>query len=340
MSTIPQETLSACGGRPWQRDCAIRPEHAACGETCPELSGCLRKLIPGWPCALIRFKLDSSGRATMPFASGSFASVHNISLAAMRRDTTLLFYMVHPEDFDRVLVSMMHSARTLSPWLQEYRILPPEGGERWLRSCLLPHPDGQGNVVGYGLIADVTEERRARTELLELCGLGHVGVFRADCSGRYLEVNRQFAELCGFQSPELLLQRFGGFREQCLEGAEEHEAMLRVLDRVDAIQLYALALRTANGGAAWISLNLRALRDSQGRMTACEGFCADITEQMQRQMLNGRCEEFGRASFGVDPALPAPPKKEPAEAGFPGLCQVLAHVRADILWRLRLPRLS
>ncbi|SNS06658.1 PAS domain S-box-containing protein [Humidesulfovibrio mexicanus] len=340
MSTTPQETLAACGGRRRPRGCAARPEHAACGEACPDLSTCLRKLIPGWACALIRFTLDSGGRACLPFASGSFESVHSMSLEAVHRDTTPLFHMVHPEDFDRVLVSMMHSARTLSPWQQEYRILPQEGGQRWLRSCLLPHPDGRGNVVGYGLIADVTEERRARDELLELCGLGQVGVFRADCSGRYLEVNRQYAELCGFQSPELLLQRFSSFREQCLEGAEEHGAMLRVLDRVEAIQLYALALRTADGGVAWISLNLRAQRDGQGRMTAWEGFCADITEQMQRQVLAGRCDAFSRASFGDDPALPARRKKEPAEAGSQGLCQVLAHVRADILWRLRLPRLS
>lgn len=340
MTPTPHTTLAACGGRRQPHGCAVHPEHRPCGEACPDINACLRALAPGWPCALVRFSLGSDGRSRLPFASACFEAVHHVPREAVRNDATPLFSMVHPDDYDRVLVSMMHSARTLAPWLQEYRILPEGGGQRWLRTCLLPHPDGRGNVVGYGLLADVTEERRAREELLELCRLGRVGVFRTDCAGRYLEVNRQFAELCGFDAPERLLERFSGIHEQCREGAEECAAMLRVLDQVGAIQLYALALRTAEGGTAWGSLNLRATRDGQGRMVACEGFCADITEQMRRQLLCGRGDELGRARFGQDPALDAGEKKEPAEAGSRGLCQVLAHVRADILWRLRLPRLT
>ena len=83
-------------------------------------------------------------------------------------DEHLWYRMIHPDDRQAVTdqVARLLAGETARPL--EHRILHKDGCVRWVRNTPVPHKDGQGRVISYdGLIADITERKRAETELLQ-----------------------------------------------------------------------------------------------------------------------------------------------------------------------------
>ena len=76
--------------------------------------------------------------------------------------------MVHEEDRTAVVDHL--STMLLGGHAQglEHRIVHKDGSTRWVRLTLVPRKDGFGNVISYdGMIADITERKRARQNLEE-----------------------------------------------------------------------------------------------------------------------------------------------------------------------------
>ncbi|MBI5518664.1 MAG: PAS domain S-box protein [Desulfovibrio sp.] len=333
-----QKVLLACGGLPRPNGCTRRPEDAALGEGCPDLAACVRALHPWSPCTLVRFELHADGSTCLPFTCGNFPDVQHADPEALRQDTMPVFRLLHPQDFDRVLISMTQAARSISPWLQEYRILPSQGDLRWLRSCLVPHRSGQGLLSGYGLITDITAERKCRDDLLALCESGPVGVYRAAEDGALLAVNAEFARICGYDTPEEMLDAVPSTIGLYNMPPEERTTVMRLVRTYGSVQRYAIEARTRDGGRVWLSLNVREVPGAEGEPLTYEGYCADITGQMRHEMAAGHVREFDRTRFGEAP--PPPKTEKPAGSSADGLCPLLSYVRDAILWRVRLPRLA
>lgn len=338
MSDTLQKVLLACGGTPRPNCCTRRPEDAALGEGCPDLAACVRALHPWSPCTLVRFELHADGSTCLPFTTQGFQGVQHVDPELMRTDTMPAFRLLHPQDFDRVLISMTQAARSISPWLQEYRILPPQGGLRWLRSCMVPHRSGQGLLTGYGLITDITAEKKCRDDLLAVCDSAPVGVYRAAEDGALLAVNAEFAHICGYDTPEEMLHAVPSTIGLYNIHPEERAAVMRLIKAYGSVQRYAIEARTRDGGRVWLSLNVREVPGADGEPLTYEAYCADITEQMRREMAEGHVREFDRTRFGQG-AGPLRTEK-PAGSFTDGLCPLLSYVRDAILWRVRLPRLA
>jgi len=336
MSKQSNPELLASGGRKHKHTCSIYPESRTLGEGCPRLSRCMRALPLFGPCILVRFRLGSDGRATLPFATANFEAIHFISHAAVRDDANRLFALVHPEDFDRVMFSVTQAAQDITPWCAEYRILHPQTGRtNWLRSCLVPHRGTGNDLVGYGLLTDITAEKRFRAPFVELCERTSVAVFRTNLQGRYLSANRQFANLCGYESPKELIARSIRITTQFYVHPGERKALIDLLKTHGSIQRYPLEMRTKHGGSRWISLNVRTVRDAKGRIECCESYCADITDEVDSECRQGRFAELAHTRFGAGNAATQQVKK-PAGNAPNGLCHLLTYVRDNILWRLNL----
>jgi len=336
MSTDISPQLRASGGRRRKHTCSWRPQDATMGEGCPRLTQCLQELHPSGPCALIRFHLRSDGGATLPFATANYEDVQFLPYETVRQDAHTVFPLLHPEDFDRVTISMTQAAREIRPWLSEYRILHPQTGKlHWLRTCLVPHRGTQDDLVGYGLQADVTAEKQLHAAVLDLCRRTSVGVFRTTMQGRYLSVNQQFANICGYDSPEDLLSASVDISTQFYMHQGERKVLIDLLKTHGSVQRYALETRTKHGGSRWVSLNTRVVKNAKGNIDCCEGCCADITEEVLRGLAQGRFAEMTHTSFGTGGDAPQETEK-PAGTAPDGLCHLLTYVRDAILWRLSL----
>lgn len=92
-------------------------------------------------------------------------TMFGIDSDAVLEDASLLMSMIHPDDFQRVIDTSMHSAETLDPWHCEFRMVISDSQIIWLRSHDLPQKTTDGTVVWTGYAEDVTDFKRLEESL-------------------------------------------------------------------------------------------------------------------------------------------------------------------------------
>ena len=124
-----------------------------------ETEGFLARIARHVPGAFYQYQLGADGSSRFPYASEGISSIYELTPEALRRNASLAFDRLHPDDLASVSVAMQRSARTLTPWLQQYRVQLPERGERWLEGHATPQRLDDGSVLWCGFIQDITERR-------------------------------------------------------------------------------------------------------------------------------------------------------------------------------------
>jgi PAS domain S-box-containing protein len=125
----------------------------------------LRALAESSPGMMGAFYACPDGSFCMPYVSPNIEALFGLRPQDVAVDAAPLLALNHPDDAQRVKDTIAESARTMTVWHQEYRILHPAKGERWMESNTKPelHPDG--GVVWYGYVHDITKRKRMETVL-------------------------------------------------------------------------------------------------------------------------------------------------------------------------------
>ena len=124
-----------------------------------ETEAFLTRIARHVPRALYQYQLGADGSSRFPDVSEGISAIYELTPEAMRRNASLVFDRLHPDDLASVSVAMQRSARALTPWLQQYRVQLPERGERWLEGHATPQRLDDGSVLWCGFIQDITERR-------------------------------------------------------------------------------------------------------------------------------------------------------------------------------------
>jgi PAS domain S-box-containing protein len=125
----------------------------------------LRALADSSPGMMGTFHARADGSLCMPYVSPNIEKLFGLQPQDVVHDAAPLLARTHPDDAQRVAQTIAESARNMSTWHEEYRILHPVLGERWLESHTNPQPHPQGGVIWYGYVHDITERKHAETEL-------------------------------------------------------------------------------------------------------------------------------------------------------------------------------
>ncbi len=84
---------------------------------------------------------------------------------------------VHPEDRETIRTAWADTAIGEHLYFREFRLLTPEGKLKWVRMLANPMKSVEGTVTGYvGTLADITELRQAKQEMLKTGKLESLGV--------------------------------------------------------------------------------------------------------------------------------------------------------------------
>jgi PAS domain S-box-containing protein len=104
-----------------------------------------------------------------------------------------------------------------------------------------------------------------------------VGIFQTDAGGRMVSANPALARILGFPSPVELLEQLndGGFTPYTSPGRREE--ILRLVEASGRILELHSEVRRPDGRTVWISENIVAVRDGQGRIERFDGIVQDIT---------------------------------------------------------------
>ena len=199
------------------------------------------------------------------------------------------FRAVHPDDRQRVKEAVAEAIAGRRSYRIDHRILRPDGTERIVQeySETVIDPATGRSVRMLGVVQDITERRRdeaTRREMQEqLRGILHNSpslIFLKDIMGRYLLVNRKFAEVF-----ELSLEQVVGKTDAELFPPEQAAAFeandRKVIEAGAALQFEESALHKDGRHTGIVSKF--PLLDSQGRIYAVGGIVTDITTQREAE---------------------------------------------------------
>jgi PAS domain S-box-containing protein len=127
----------------------------------------LRHIVSFVPGVVFQYRLYADGHCDLPFISDGVAELYGISPEQAEANPDSLRNQVHPDDAEQFMASLRESARSLQPWRVDYRIVRPDGGERWLAISAQPERVGDSEILWHGFITDITERKAMTAELEE-----------------------------------------------------------------------------------------------------------------------------------------------------------------------------
>jgi PAS domain S-box-containing protein len=110
-----------------------------------------------------------------------------------------------------------------------------------------------------------------------------VGIFQATPDGRLVNVNRAFAAMHGFESPEQLLADISGSAlPQFMTALHQNEWTI-LLEKQGTIRSREVEVLSKDGTCKWLLVNVRAVHNADDVVVLHEGMVEDITDRKLAQ---------------------------------------------------------
>lgn len=119
----------------------------------------LQHIAEQLPGVVYQFQLHSDGRSCFPYASEGLRDVYGLQPEDVKKDASLVFARISPDDLAAVTASIQASAENLSVWHQEYRFLHPTKGPIWLEGRATPQRRSDDSILWHGFITDITQRK-------------------------------------------------------------------------------------------------------------------------------------------------------------------------------------
>ena len=127
----------------------------------------LARLVPG---VIYQYRLDPDGRSAFPYSSPGMEDIYEVSPEDVREDATPVFGRLHPDDAAHVSEGIYESARTLTTFHCQFRVVLPRQGLRWRWCQAQPTRLTDGATLWHGIILDVTDRVQAEDDKATLEG--------------------------------------------------------------------------------------------------------------------------------------------------------------------------
>lgn len=172
-----------------------------------ELQQLLDRLVSNVPGAIYQYQIEHDGRSHFPYVSPRLEELYECSGSQLHLDAECALQRIHPEDMQGVRESMEQAAYRLQVWKQEYRLVQPHRGERWVSDQAMPERLASGAVLWHGYVHDITEAKQQELQLQEtqrvlqyLMNEMPIGLCMVDSQHRIYFRNRRFMQDFGFQA--------------------------------------------------------------------------------------------------------------------------------------------
>jgi diguanylate cyclase (GGDEF)-like protein/PAS domain S-box-containing protein len=140
-------------------------EHIQAKQLLQQQINLLTKVSAEVPGIIFQFRQYPDGHCCFPFISEAVRKMYGLTPEALKEDATPFFAFRHPEDTERLEASVQESARTLSRWHIEYRLILPGQGTRWRLGDAMPEKLEDGSIIWHGFITDITKRKHAEERI-------------------------------------------------------------------------------------------------------------------------------------------------------------------------------
>ena len=143
--------------------------------------------------------------------------------------------LVHPDDRDRVLENVDMNVKNLQPFSDEYRVVLPNGSQRYIRSRTLPYISADGHRRMVGANWDVTADRALRSELERSKTLAEARNGELEKAKAHIEHIAMHDYLTGLPNRRYLDETLAAFGADCEQSGQSLAVLHIDLDRFKQI---------------------------------------------------------------------------------------------------------
>lgn len=284
--------LVATGASAVVTNLAIRRSLVTSPETLPENSD-ERNRLSAEAAGLGAYSYDLESQT--PNWSSTLKQIHGLPADAVLSRERIL-ELIHPNDRElfRQRLTGMLTPNEGETYECEFRIIRPNGEERWLRDRGQFTFAGSGRsrrpVRALGMILDITEQKQGE-DLQHESESRHraafdgsaVGMYQAElATGRLLRVNHRFCRMLGYSNSELVNLPY-----QDILHPEDRDSMLDRLNRLRGRELseYHAEKRFVrkDGGIIWGDVSVNLVQGPSGQPLRTVAVIKDITERKQAE---------------------------------------------------------
>lgn len=145
--------------------------------------------------------------------------------------------------------------------------------------------------------------RQSETRYQDIFDRAIEGLYRMSPERQFTIVNKAFADILGFGSPEELLADNLYVAEQLRFRPEEQAIMAKKLEDIGIVKGYEIHFRKRDGSNTWLLFNIQTVKNDAGRLLYYEGAVVDIS--LQKQIENERCENLQRTRQALGATIQA-----------------------------------
>ncbi len=217
---------------------------------------------------------------------------------------------IHPDDRPRweQLISRLCSTpegETGGPFQEEYRVIWPDGSERWVRDSITANPGQDGTLTLDGILTDITRHKHAELDLAAERELLRTlmdylpdSIYFKNEKSQFVRINQALARRFGLADPNLAANKTDAdfftpeHAEQSLRDEQEVLAGKRIVD-LEEKETWPDREET------WVSTTKLPWFDRSGKIIGTFGVSRDITDRKRKE------EELKKARDAAEAASKA-----------------------------------
>jgi PAS domain S-box-containing protein len=191
-----------------------------------------------------------------------------------------------------------------APRSYEARAVHRDGNVKDILTTVAIIPDTKKSIASF---IDITEHKKMEAALKaseakyrNIFENAMEGIFQTGINGEILSANPSFALLFGYRSSQEIIRAVKDIRYEIYADESQRNELRRLLDKQGFVRNFEVLCRRKDGQRIWISINIRAVKDSNTKILFYEGTLVDITE---RKMIQDDLENKSRSLEETNAAL-------------------------------------
>ncbi len=195
---------------------------------------------------------------------------------------------VHDAAFYKEMWTTISSGRV---WRGEVINRRKDGTFNQEEMTITPVTSESGEITHFIAInQDIAARKQAETALREaeekyrvLFEDAVVGIFQAAPEGRLLHINRAFARMHGYESPEELFADVPGGGHARFISSKQLTEWAQALEQQGTVRGAEIPIRCKDGSRKWVLVSIRAVRNADNKVVLHEGTVEDVTDRKLAQ---------------------------------------------------------